>query len=210
MRILLLTTILLLTCVPQPDRTVHFGRWTPPDDMELDRDTFLSYLITEGSSWIRLQREILRPTAATVPDDYRERYALYFRPETLDKVRFQLVDKIENPGFYDELTKKGMDIPLDFSKMDGITFVDTIAVTRHKLRNPDLNRLLFHECVHVAQYEYLGMESFVSQYVHGWAENGFDYFAIPLEEQAYELERRFARGETFSVEDVVAATFDQS
>ncbi len=210
MRIILLTTILLLTCVPQPDRTVQFGRWTPPDDMELDRDTFLSYLITEGSTWILSQREILRPTAATLSDDYRERYALYFRPETLDKATYQLVDRIENPGFYSELTKQGMDIPLDFSKMDGITFVDTISVVRHKLQKLDLTRLLFHECVHVAQYDYLSPETFISQYVHGWAENGFDYSAIPLEKQAYELERRFARGEIFSVEDVVAATFDQS
>ncbi len=209
MRIILLTTILLLTCVPQPDKTVQFGRWTPPDDMKLDRDTFLSYLITEGSTWILSQREILRPTAATLSDDYRERYALYFRPETLDKATYQLVDRIENPGFYDELTKQGMDIPLDFSKMEGITFVDTISIVKHKLQKLDLTRLLFHECVHVAQYDYLSPETFVSQYVHGWAENGFDYFAIPLEKQAYELERRFARGETFSVEDVVAATFNQ-
>lgn len=175
----------------------------------MDQDTFLSYLITEGSSWIRSQRETLRPTAAALPDHNREQYGLYFRPETLDKARYQLVDRIGNPGFYSELTRQGMDIPLDFSKMDGITFVDTISVVRYKLYRLDLARLLFHECVHVAQYDYLGAETFVSQYVHGWAENGFDYFAIPLEKQAYELEQRFAQGEIFSVEETIAASLSK-
>lgn len=175
----------------------------------MDLNDFLSYLMTEGSSWILSRREILRPSSVTLSDEYRDRYAPYFRPETLDRVRYQFVDKIENPGFYDELSERGIDIPLDFSRMDGITFVDTISVSRRNMRELDLTRLLFHESVHVAQYDHLGMERFISQYVHGWANNGFNYFAIPLEMQAYELERRFAWGEIFSVEDVVAERFDQ-
>jgi len=176
----------------------------------MNLDAFLAYLIAEGSSWILSQREILRPTSATLSVEYRDQYGEYFRPETLDAVRHRLVDLIENPGFYDELIERGLDIPLDFSKMDGIAFVDTISISRQNLQEVDLTRLLFHECVHVAQYEYLGVAEFVSQYIHGWANYGFDYFAIPLEMQAYELERRFSRGEIFSVEDAVAKSLDQS
>jgi len=176
----------------------------------MNLNAFLAYLVTEGSSWILSQREILRPTSTTLSVDYRDRYVAYFRPKTLDAVRHQLVDIIENPGFYDELSERGLDIPLDFSRMDGIAFVDTISISRQNLRELDLTRLLFHECVHVAQYRYLGVAEFVSQYVDGWANGGFNYFAIPLEIQAYELEQRFSRGEIFSVEDAVAESFDQS
>lgn len=208
MRTLLLASILLISCVAQPSRTGNFEPWTPPADMKLN--AFLAYLITEGSSWILSQREILRPTSATLSVDYRDRYAAYFRAETLDAVRHHMVDLIKNPGFYDELSERGLDMPLDFSKMDGIAFVDTISISRQNLRERNLTRLLFHECVHVAQYEYLGVAEFVSQYVHGWANNGFDYFAIPLERQAYELEQRFSRGEIFSVENAIVETLDQS
>ncbi len=207
-RTLFLASILLISCATQPYRTGNFDPWTPPTDMNLN--AFLAYLVTEGSSWILSQREILRPTSTTLSVDYRDRYAAYFRPKTLDAVRHQLVDIIENPGFYDELSERGLDIPLDFSRMDGIAFVDTISISRQNLREVDLTRLLFHECVHVAQYRYLGVAEFVSQYVDGWANGGFNYFAIPLEIQAYELEQRFSRGEIFSVEDAVAESFDRS
>jgi hypothetical protein len=41
----------------------------------------------------------------------------------------------------------------------------------------------------------LGVPAFAGRYVEGWAQSGFDYFAIPLERQAYELQNRFERGE---------------
>lgn len=208
MRILILVSILMSSCVAQPHRTGIADPWIPPDDMNLNE--FTAYLITEGSSWALSQREILRPTSIALSVDYRNQYAAYFHPETLDVVRHQLVDAIENPGFYDDLSERGLEIPLDFSKMDGIAFVDTIAISKQDLDELDLTRLMFHECVHVAQYKYLGVAEFLSQYVHGWANNGFDYFAIPLERQAYELERRFSRGEVFSVEHIIAETLGQS
>jgi len=54
---------------------------------------------------------------------------------------------------------------------------------------------LFHELVHVAQYETMGMRGFLTTYVRGWLENGREYFAIPLEVEAYELQELFERGE---------------
>jgi len=50
----------------------------------------------------------------------------------------------------------------------------------------------------------LGVNEFLRQYVVGFAEGGFDYNAIPLERQAYELQRRFEilpPGMTFSVRE---------
>lgn len=176
--------------------------------MDQTLDEFLAYLITEGSAWIGRQRERLRPTASNLQDEQIEHLSAHFRPETLGTVRYQLIDHIENPAFYEELIRNGIDIPLDFSQMVGITFYDTISISRKKLRRQYLIRLLFHECVHVAQYRHLGVAAFISRYVQGWADHGFNYFTIPLERQAYELERRYAQGEIFSVEEEVAEFID--
>lgn len=205
MRYLLITLILLLSCVGTSQHADVPRRWVPPDDVQMNVDAFLTLLIGEGTSWIRSQREMLRPTAAPLPEPLREGFAPYFRPETIDHVRYQMVDSIKNPDFYEKLAQLGFAVPLDFSQMDGITFIDTISVSRRNLERLDLARLLFHECIHVAQYKHLGPEEFASQYVRGWAENGFDYFAIPLERQAYALELRFTNGEVFSVEQIVTA-----
>ena len=64
----------------------------------------------------------------------------------------------------------GVPPPLDFTTMEGITFVDTILVSDRK-HPPDqpLAPLLFHELVHVVQYAMLGLPVFISRYVRGWA-----------------------------------------
>jgi hypothetical protein len=46
--------------------------------------------------------------------------------------------------------------------------------------------------VHVVQYSLLGVDEFVAGYVTDWARNGFRYDRIPLEQDACELEKRFA------------------
>ena len=113
-----------------------------------------------------------------------------------------MVPVIENPGFYSEF--EDMEIPgiLDFSFAAGITFKDTIVVSQRYLRHPSPPlALLFHELVHVVQYQVLGVQEFIESYIAGWAKNGFDYSGIPLEVEAYRLGHRFEKnpGQTFSV-----------
>ncbi|MDX1480669.1 MAG: hypothetical protein R3315_03280 [Woeseiaceae bacterium] len=204
MRALLVAAILLAACVAQPQRSA--GPWTPPPAMQDDPAAFLDYLTREGLAWIRAERERLRPGAAELSPEQRAHFAAYFEPATLDAVRYRVVDRIDNPGFYADLARQGIDPPLDFTRMAGIAFIDTIAIARHEVDDADLTRLLFHEAVHVAQYRQLGDEAFMDAYVQGWAYNGFDYFSIPLEREAYRLEARFSVGEVFSVERSLAGT----
>ena len=93
------------------------------------------------------------------------------------------------------------------ASMAGITFIDTILLSVSHLEGgkPSLG-LLFHELVHVIQYRLLGVETFIDLYVRGWAENGMDYYAIPLERDAYELQNRYETDPTrpFSVASEVA------
>lgn len=88
--------------------------------------------------------------------------------------------------------------------MAAITFVHIVVSYA-----PFTDRLLFHELVHVVQYERLGLPEFVAKYVGGFLSGG-SYEAIPLEMNAYELEARFATApaRSFSVVDKVQKWID--
>ncbi len=47
---------------------------------------------------------------------------------------------------------------------------------------------------------------FVTRYLRAWAENDYDYHAIPLERDAYQLQERYQRNpeQPFSVQEEVA------
>jgi hypothetical protein len=90
-------------------------------------------------------------------------------------------------------------------RLIGITYLDTIVVPGRP-GDPVPLSTLFHELVHVEQARQLGPRAFVERYVRGWWENGRRYGAIPLERDAYALERRFRaeRGTPFDVAAEVA------
>ena len=88
---------------------------------------------------------------------------------------------------------------LEMSSIGAITLVDLIAYPDRISRST-----LFHELVHVVQYQVLGLRRFADLYVCGFLNHG-GYDGIPLERQAYELENRFSRNpkKIFSVEEDV-------
>ena len=170
-------------------------------------DQFVHLMISNGISWASTQRDTHRPNAHALRDEDREAMKSFFSPETLDEVRLHFVPIIENPDFFAEFEMAGQPISLDFRMMQGITFVDTILISK-EMRDPAEGRwlpLLFHELVHVVQYKVLGLEEFMRRYVTGWAENGRQYAKIPLEVQAYTLQEHFetAPGLPFDIEDRV-------
>ena len=83
--------------------------------------------------------------------------------------------------------------------MASVTYQDVI-VFHDRIES----RALFHGVVHAAQIEILGLENYVDLYVRGFVKNK-SWLAIPLEEQAYKLDTRFAEapGERFSVEEEI-------
>jgi hypothetical protein len=92
----------------------------------------------------------------------------------------------------------------DFAHMAAITFIDTVVS-----HEGFTDRLLFHELVHVVQYEKLGLVEFAARYVRGFLSGG-SYEAIPLERNASELDARFAAmpAKPFSVDKEVQAWID--
>lgn len=152
-------------------------------------------------AWIEAQRAANRPHAVRLPEDARPRLDPYFEPATLEPVRVHTVERLEPPAGFG-LVGHFPPLGIDFERVLAITFADTIVVAEALISKTARLANLFHECVHVAQYRQLGVEAFVRRYLAGWAAADYRYRAIPLERDAYDLQRRFAADpeRPFSVE----------
>jgi hypothetical protein len=161
----------------------------------------------EVVAYIEKQRQTFLRRATPLSDNQKVFMRPFFPERTLDSARVVFAaEQVGNPPFYRELMRMGFEdgsLP-DFALMAATTFVD--VVVSHK---PITSKLLFHELVHVAQYEKLGLADFAAKYARGFL-NGGSYAAIPLEVNAYELEARFAAAPTkpFSVEAEIQAWID--
>jgi hypothetical protein len=160
-------------------------------------------LIQQVAGYIEGQRHTYRGNASPLDQTQRAAMAPFFPESVLNSTRVVVLTdrRVNNPGFYGDLVTMGFELGSlpDFRDMAAITFVDTIVS-----HVPIENRLLFHELVHVVQYEKLGLAEFAAKYVNGFLTGG-SYEAIPLEKNAYELDARFAKapGDVFSVQEEV-------
>lgn len=170
----------------------------------MERDDWLSDLIEMGQQWLREQRNLYIANARPLTDEEKKLLQGYYDNKILDKVRLAAVDRISNPTFYTELVKSGNPI-LDISGSAGITFIDCIVIRKVFRKDlPAWNSILFHELVHVVQYEILGSKRLIEAYLTAWSQNDYSYDKIPLEMQARRLEIRFDRREPpFSVRKAV-------
>ncbi len=83
--------------------------------------------------------------------------------------------------------------------MRSITYIDVIVF------HDEIDaRALFHGVVHATQMAVLGFDRYMELYVRGFVKN-LSWLAIPLEDQAYKLDARFAEDPTqlFSVEEEI-------
>jgi len=155
----------------------------------MDLSAQLELIEAAARGWIRTERDAHRPRASPLRPAARSLYAPFFPATTLDRAAFTQVPSIANPPFLAQALASGLP-PIAFEEMAGITFDDTVLLSETRTAENPM-ALLFHELVHVAQYEVLGVDEFARQYVQGYAANGFDYNRIPLEVAAYTLEQRF-------------------
>jgi hypothetical protein len=168
----------------------------------------IAWVVQQVAAYIERQRRSFLRGAAPLSQNQKAVMASFFPESTLNSARIVMLRgiRVGNPPFYEELVQMGFDrgsLP-DFDVMAAVTFVDTIV--SHEMFT---DRLLFHEPVHVVQYEKLGLGEFSARYVRGFLSGG-SYEAIPLELNAYELEARFAAApmNPFSVEAKVQAWID--
>ena len=150
------------------------------------------FLVEHAIQWVQSEREGHRSTARDLTEIEKSEFSPFFHSRILGIAKIKMVPCVRNPGFYLQLQDMAVPRLLDFTQAAGITFKDTILVSqRYLTSHTQLGPLIFHELVHVVQYEVLGVTDFIERYVRGWADNGFDYFRVPLEAHAYELQQRY-------------------
>jgi hypothetical protein len=169
------------------------------------------WVVSRAVTWIEAQRAANRPHAGRLPDEARQRLEPYFESATLEPVRVRTVERLRPPaglGLLGQLPPFG----IDFERVLGMTFADTIVVAEGPISDEVRLGNLFHECVHVAQYRQLGVQAFVRRYLAGWAAADYRYRAIPMERDAYDLQARFVSDPavTFSVESEVSRRLAQA
>jgi hypothetical protein len=172
---------------------------------------FRDWLLVEaagvlGPGWLRWRRAGYRGHSRALTEPERARLGGFFTGAVLDSARVCTVPRIEDPWTYGLLRALRIKPPMSLGGMAGMAFIDTVVISSgHGLARGDTMVLLFHELVHVVQFRLLGVRGMLRRYIRGWAACGYDYWSIPLEEDAYELHGRFAAepGRVFSVEDEV-------
>lgn len=168
----------------------------------------VGWVIQQVAEYIDRQRRNFRQRAVPLSPNQMAAMQPFFATSTLDAVWVTVLtgERVGNPPFYRQLVQMGFEpaaLP-NFALMAAITFVDTVVS-----HEPFTDRLVFHELVHVVQYQKLGLPEFAAKYVRGFL-NGGSYEAIPLEMNAYELDGRFEAAPTkaFSVGDEVQGWVD--
>jgi hypothetical protein len=155
--------------------------------------------------YILRQRDRLEPHGLPLPKEIIARLHPYFEDLDLGRARIVIADPlpIPNPPFSTVVHCLGFDFP-SAALTAAITFDHVIAT-----REPMGPALLFHELVHLVQYRLLGVPLFARQYVQGFLAGG-SYHRIPLEDCAFDLERRFVtESRPFRVEAEVLGWMDR-
>jgi hypothetical protein len=122
----------------------------------------------------------------------------YFSEELLASTKVVVVERVPKPP----LSAMGLSRFAEFEHgdYDGITYLDTFFVKRSAAA---VERLYFHELIHVVQWRLLGPEVFLAAYAAGL--ETFGYRSSPLEMMAYEADAAFARFvQPFDAEKLVA------
>jgi hypothetical protein len=158
-------------------------------------------MIAGVAAYFSGERKLYLPHSEPLTAEWRSVIGPYFPTTMLDKVRTVTLEgaRIPPPPFYAEAVRlTGGRFP-DFVHMASVTYLDVIVFNERMESRP-----LFHGVVHAAQIDILGFERYVELYVRGFVKN-LSWLAIPLEDQAYKLDARFAEAPTdiFSVEDEI-------
>jgi hypothetical protein len=157
----------------------------------------LSALAASGvAAWLEGQRDRYRSDrrAVTLGDDVRRPLVPFFGQDVVDRTRFVTLhaDSADRPPFLSQLREVGLsESVLDrFTDVSAITYQDVVVMP---CLEPDVAHLplVFHELVHVVQFDELGLQRFIERYLDQWVAAGFRYEGIGLELDAYALQRRF-------------------
>lgn len=165
------------------------------------------YLYDEGCKWVIDIKNQYEEKARNLTFKEKDILKNWFTNNILNTAKVAEVNKVENPSFLIELKKKLPTVPInfDYSSFNGVTFDYVILMAIENIKEQEWMPTLFHELVHVVQFDILGLSNFVQLYVDDAVNTGFNYREISLEKNAYNLQSRFESSPIsyFSIEEEV-------
>jgi hypothetical protein len=178
-------------------RQKNQGRFT----VKYAKEFLKAKLADWAEGWLLNLRQDCRAVSRVLAEEEVAGLSGYFEPDLLATVRVALMDRIPNPPFFENLPELGLPVPWNYSDHPGLALIDTAVFSAARVPNGRWISSLFRECVHLQQFQALGVSKFVSRYVQGLFANGFNYAGLPMERQAEDLQFRFDAGlKMFSVE----------
>ncbi len=159
-------------------------------------------MVAEVSAYMRQERDTYLRHSEPLTIQLKKPIHAFFPQELLGSLKtFTLTGgvRIPPPPFYAKARELSAGRFLDFVHMRSITYIDVIVF------HDEIDaRALFHGVVHATQMAVLGFDRYMELYVRGFVKN-LSWLAIPLEDQAYKLDARFAEDPTqlFSVEEEI-------
>lgn len=154
---------------------------------QLDLIARLQSILPDVRDWIEKTLHENRDHSVPVVDFASPRLARVFPRDLLERTKTVVVcGKVPFPPL------GSMGIPefayMENMTMAGITCQDTYFVN-HRYQ---LDRLHFHELVHVVQWDILGADRFLLAYGAGLVQSGYE--GCPLEKMAFDLEANYDSG----------------
>jgi hypothetical protein len=162
----------------------------------------IAEMVAEVSAYMRQERDMYVRHSEPLATHLKKPIQGFFPQELLGRLKTITLEggaRIPPPPFYAEAkAMSGGRFP-DFVHMRSITYIDVIVF------HDEIDvRALFHGVVHATQMAVLGFDRYIELYVRGFVKS-LSWLAIPLEDQAYRLDARYAEnpGEAFSVEEEI-------
>ncbi len=161
-------------------------------------------MVAGVSAYMRQERDMYVRHSEPLTIHLKKAIQGFFPQELLGRLKtITLTDgaRIPPPPFYAEAKELSAGRFPDFVHMKSITYIDVIVF------HDEIDvRGLFHGVVHASQMAVLGFDRYMEHYVRGFVKN-LSWLQIPLEDQAYKLDARFAENPTeiFSVEEEIKA-----
>jgi hypothetical protein len=162
----------------------------------------IAEMVSEVSAYMRQERDMYLRHSDPLTTDLKETIRGFFPQELLQRLKTITLEggtRIPPPPFYLEAKKMSGGRFPDFVHLRSITYIDVIVF------HDEIDvRALFHGVVHATQMAVLGFDRYMELYVRAFVKN-LSWLAIPLEDQAYRLDARFAETpeQVFSVEDEI-------
>jgi len=171
-----------------------------------ENNEFYNFLVKSTISWIYKNREIYRPIATFLDKKLKEKLYKYFNKDIIENAKVFVTntlpsfDFLKNYGFT-EFTNKALNLAYN----TGIIFIDTLVISSKA--KMELNSIVFYLLIHSSSYRLIGVESFISKYVHQSLEENYNLKEITIEKFASTLTSRFEGGEIFNVDEELKKFF---